>query len=279
MCKILFAIFLAGKLALGGGEQGVAIHRGKHPIGFRHKLFDFFLTVDDKGQGGCLHPADREHLTVLAVFQRIKSCGVHAQYPVANGPTESCQIKRLVILLVAQGLESLLDGLVGHRRNPEPPHGAFGLCLLHHPALDEFTFLAGVAAVDDAIGLLHQFFNHGKLPAYALVVDQFDAKPRGQHGQRAEAPAFPHRGIVIGFFQCAQMSESPCHLIAISLHVAVVRCGGTDNTCDILGHTWFLCNTNNHDLPSCLKISLRLNSPNLHLPAPRCAGLRDVNFS
>ena len=72
------AFLLRGELALGGCKDGIAIHCCQHPIGFRLEVLDLFLTVYDKGKGRRLYASYREHLTVLPVFQRVESCGVHA---------------------------------------------------------------------------------------------------------------------------------------------------------------------------------------------------------
>ena len=54
--------------------------------------------------------------------------------------------------------------------------GRFCLRLLHHPSLDELSFLSGVTAVDDAVGSLHQFLDGGKLLLDAFIVDELDAE-------------------------------------------------------------------------------------------------------
>ena len=72
------------------------------------------LAVHDEGKGRGLHSADAEHLFVLTIFQCIKSGGVHAENPVADGAGKSGKIERLIFPLVFQLLESLLDGLIGH---------------------------------------------------------------------------------------------------------------------------------------------------------------------
>lgn len=58
------------------------------------------------------------------------------------------------------------------------------LCLLHHPPLDEFTLLTGVAAVHDTVGSLHQLLDDGELFFYTFVFNELDAEPLGNHGQR-----------------------------------------------------------------------------------------------
>jgi hypothetical protein len=54
---------------------------------------------------------------------------------------------------------------------------------VHHPALDELTFLAGVTTVDDAVGFLHQSLDNGELFFDALIFDELNAKALRNHGQ------------------------------------------------------------------------------------------------
>ena len=53
---------------------------------------------------------------------------------------------------------------------------------LHHPPLYELTLLSGVTAVDDAVGLGHEFLDDCKLLFDALVVYELDAESWRNHG-------------------------------------------------------------------------------------------------
>ena len=187
----LLTLLLHIELALGGREDRITIGGRQDPIGFWLEVFNLLLAVDNEGERGCLHPSDAEHLPVLSVFEGIEPGGIHAENPVADGTAESGEIEGLILLLVLQLTESLADGLIGHRRNPESLHGTFGLRFLHHPSLDEFSLLSGVTAVDNAVGSLHQSLDDGKLLGHSLVVDEFDAEALRNHRQCREAPVFP----------------------------------------------------------------------------------------
>ena len=110
----LLAFLLAGKLAAGSRKLGVAIDGGEYPVRFGNEVVDFLLSVYDKGKGRGLHSADAEHLSILTIFQCIKSGGIHAENPVTDGTGKSGKIERLIFPLVFQFLESLLDGFIGH---------------------------------------------------------------------------------------------------------------------------------------------------------------------
>ena len=89
----LLAFLLAGKLAAGGGKLGVAVDGGEYPVRFGNEVVDFLLAVYDEGKGRGLHPADAEHLSVLTIFQCVKSGGVHTENPVADGTGKSGKIE------------------------------------------------------------------------------------------------------------------------------------------------------------------------------------------
>ena len=218
----LFAFLFRSELTLGSCECGVAIDSSQHPVGLRLEVVNLFLSIDDERKGRGLYTSYGKHLTVLPVLQRIESSTVHAQQPVSDGAAQSCQVQRLIVGLVFQVLESLADGLVSHRRYPQAADRTLRLSLLHYPALDKLTFLAGVTAVDDALSFLHQTLNDGELLLDALVVDELDAKALWYHGQRCQAPRLPHRGIVVGLFQCTQVPKGPRHLKAVAFHIPFV---------------------------------------------------------
>ena len=89
----LLAFLLAGKLAAGCRKLGVAIDGGEYPVRFGNEVVDFLLAVYDEGKGRGLHPADAEHLSILSIFQCVKSGSVHAENPVADGTGKSGKIE------------------------------------------------------------------------------------------------------------------------------------------------------------------------------------------
>ena len=91
--ECFFTFLLAGKLAAGSRKLSVAIDGGKYPVRFGNEVVDFLLAVHDQGEGRGLHPADAEHLSILTIFQSIKTGGVHTENPVANGTGKSCEVE------------------------------------------------------------------------------------------------------------------------------------------------------------------------------------------
>ena len=237
-----------------GVEERVAVAGGQHPVRFRLEMVYLVLAFHDEGQRRRLHPSDAERLATLfavAVFQCVQACGVHAQQPVTDGATESGFIERLVFLLRMQGLESFADALFGERRNPQPVNGTLGTRLLHDPTLDQFALLSRIAAVHDALGLAHELFDHGKLLPDTAVLFQADAKALRNHGQRAQAPPFPERGVVFGIFQFTQVAVGPGHLVTVAFKVACVAGVRSQYDGYFLCHTGLFCNANYHGGECC----------------------------
>ena len=108
--------------------------------------------------------------------------------------------------------------------------------------------MAGITAVDDLFGTRNQILDDIKLLLDALIIFQFNAKPRRNHGQLAQAPPFPLVGVVVGLLEFTQVAKSPRHLIATALKVAIVPVVGTKQSGNVACHTWFLGNANFHFL-------------------------------
>ena len=178
-----FFVFLA--VVESRGESRVAVDGGEHPIGFRHEAFDLLLSVYDESQSRGLHAPDAQRLcaasTAIAEFQRVQARGIHAQQPVADGTTQPGFVQSAVFFLRPQLGETFFDGFFCHRRNPQPIDRTLCRSLLHHPALDEFTFLAGIAAVDDAIGFSEKVADHPELFFHPLF--EADAEAFRNHRQ------------------------------------------------------------------------------------------------
>ena len=83
--ECFFTFLLAGKLAAGSRKLSIAIDGSKYPVWFGNEIVDFLLSVYDEGKGRGLYSTDAEHLSILTIFQSIKSGGIHAENPVSNG--------------------------------------------------------------------------------------------------------------------------------------------------------------------------------------------------
>ena len=101
-----------------GIESSIPIKGRKYPILFGFEVLYLVLTVYYQGQGRGLYSSDGKYLTVLSIFQRIKTGGIHAEQPVANGATQPCFVKGLVFFLLFQALEAFSYRFFCKRGNP-----------------------------------------------------------------------------------------------------------------------------------------------------------------
>ena len=233
-------------------EHRVAVQGGQYPVGGGHEVLYLLLASDNEGEGRGLHTAYAQHLvgslrTVVAfVFQCVKSGGVHAKGPVSYGTHQSCLVQALVVRLVLQGLETFTYRLFRQRGNPQALHGTLGSGQLHHPSLYQFSLLAGITAVYDGVGVLHQRCYHLELVFHPLVLLQAYAEAGRYHGQGPERPILPLLVVFVRFLQFAQVAEGPCHLIPVALHVSVSGLVGTEHLGYVLGHRGLLGNADYH---------------------------------
>ena len=56
----------------------------------------------------------------------------------------------------------------------------------------------------------------------------------------------PVLAVVVGFLEAAEVPESPCNLVSVAFHIAVVGGRSPDDSCYILGYARFLGNANYH---------------------------------
>ena len=77
----------------------------------------------------------------------------------------------LILRLVFQLLKTIPDSLFGQRIHPQTLHRTLTSSLLVHPALNQFSFLPGIATVDDLIGLFNQVLDNIEL---LLLEDDID---------------------------------------------------------------------------------------------------------
>ena len=75
------------------------------------------------------------------------------------------------IRLFFEFLETFPDRLLRKRGDPKAVDRAFTTCLLHDPALDQLSLLAGITAVNDHLGILHQALDYLELLLIRRILD------------------------------------------------------------------------------------------------------------
>ena len=182
-------------------KQGIAVVGLEFPIGARNEVLYVCLSLDDQRQRRGLHTSHREHLAVLSTSTRvpysIRARGVHTEQPVTYCAHQACFVQVLVFRLIFEFLKTVFDGLFGQGVDPETLDGTPTARLLIHPALYQLSFLAGITAVDDLVGLFDQGFDGIELFVHPGVTRHLDGETRRDHRQRAKAPRLPLLGIFL----------------------------------------------------------------------------------
>ena len=250
-CRL--ALFLGGESAVAllhdGGEDGVAVDGGQHPVGLWLELFNLLLPLDNERQRGSLYTTDAEYLLLSrGILLGVEAGSVHTQQPVANGTHQTGLVKRLVLVLLLQLLKSLAYGFLSQTAYPETLNGTFCLCHLHYPALYQLALLPGIAAVYNAVRALDKPRNGLELFLHTFVGFQLNAEAFRYHGQLAQAPSLPHWRIVLWLLQLTQMAECPRNLVAVPLHKPVHGAVSSQYLGNFARNGRFLCYTNYHSL-------------------------------
>ena len=136
--------------------------------------------------------------------------------------------------------EPLADGIVGQRRYPQTLYRTFHTGLLHHPPLYQLPLLAGIAAVDDLVGIPDQRVYYVELLMISLLRKKFYAEPCRQHREHRQRPAPPSLRVIVRLFQTAQMTYSPGDAVAVALEISVATVISPEYGRYIAGHTRFL---------------------------------------
>ena len=113
--------------------------------------------------------------------------------------------------------------------------------------MNELSLLAGIAAVYHDLGFRHERLDNAELFFDAPVGYQLDAETGRYHGERPQGPLLPLVGIFVGFFQGAEVSVGPGHLVAIAFEVAVVSAFGAYNIGNLFGNTGLFGNAHFHN--------------------------------
>ena len=132
---LLFHGLKAGLLAFAGGGHGLGFRfclqtitgdgkavtvQGHGIERFRLERANLGLPFHNQRQR---RGQDAAHVQRMAVQQGEQPCGVDAHQPVGLGTAQGRVMKPVIVPPVSQGGKAVLDGIVRHAGNPQPPHG------------------------------------------------------------------------------------------------------------------------------------------------------------
>ena len=214
---------LGGVLARFGAKGGVDF-----PVVAAHELADLFFALHHQRQRGRLHPAHggQEEAAIARVERRHGARAVDADQPVGLRPAARRTGQARHLLLAAQALEAIADGLGRHGLQPQALDGfaqrfAAARVLLDQ-AEDQLPFAARVTGVDDfghvlALGLLDH-----RVQAALGLVHGLEVKVRRNHGQVGKAPLAALHVKLLGGLDLHQVAHGAGDHIAVVLEVVFV---------------------------------------------------------
>ncbi|CAM4124350.1 hypothetical protein ACAN107058_22940 [Paracidovorax anthurii] len=230
-----------------GVEAGVDF-----PVVAAHELADLFLALDDQRERGGLHAAHggEEEAAVARVERRHGARAVDAHEPVGLGAAARGAGQALHLLVGAQVVEAVADGLRGHGLQPEAPHGLaqgpLGTAgVLLDEAEDQLALAARVAGVDEVGDVLALGEPHHRAEAALGLVHRFEVEIRRDHRQVREAPLAALDVEFLGRLDLHEVAHGAGDDIAVVLEVVFVlvelaRHGG-ERAHDVLRHRGFFC--------------------------------------
>ena len=164
-------------------------------------------------------------------------------------------------------METISDGFLCQGTDPESLDRAFGASKLHHPTLDEFSFLSGITAVNDLSSLFIKGLDNLELLLVYWCVNELDLKLIRNHRETRKLPFLPYVLVVLRGFEHTQVTEGPGNLIAVTLKIAVLSLACTENLGYLQRHTGLFCDTYYHNAVALYsKILFRRSLPFKYIP-------------
>ena len=139
----------ARKWRVGTGERDIHL-----PVLLRHERADFDVAVHDHCQCRRLYAAERQHTADRSGTRGGRAGPVHSHQPVSLAACPRGGFEGLHLRVRTQRFEGILDGRLGHRREPGPLHDLslrLGRGALKDELEDELALTSGVAGIDDDV--------------------------------------------------------------------------------------------------------------------------------
>ena len=254
----VFRVFLPGRVEpLAGVAAGFGQEGGVHfPVIARHVAADLLLAFHHHRQRGGLHAAHggQEEAAVARVEGRHGARAVDAHQPVGLGAAARGVGQALHLLLAAQLLEAVADGLRRHALQPQALHrlaepfaigfGAAGVLL--DQAEDQLALAPGVAGVDQRRDVLAPGLAHHGVQARLGLVDRLEVEVRRDHRQVGEAPLAALDVVLLRRLDLHQVADGAGDDVALVLEMFVVLVElarhGRECAHDVLRDRRLLCN-------------------------------------
>ena len=177
-------------------------------IGAWHEGGDGILTLGEDRKGRSLHTTHgcEPETTMLGIQGGQRTGAIDAHDPIALAAALRGIGQRAHLILGAQFLEGIQDGVVRHRLHPHALDRLLHTSRLHEVAENEFPFTSGVACIDDAINVLALHEAQQRLVAIRTALDGLQLKLLGNNRQSGETPA-DLLAIHFGHFQLQEVTH------------------------------------------------------------------------
>ena len=246
VCRFVVLPFL-----LGGELDHVfpfAFHgKMELPEGFGRKASVLPIAGADHRQRGCLYATDGVGAPTGGKAERLRAVDAHE--PVSFTAGTGGKVEVVVISSIAQVIESLADGLVGQRTDPQAVERRVAIDVLVEIAEDEFAFASGIGRHDDALALFKEppddvdLFEHtavGSADFLRLFCSGDKLECIGDDRQGVAIKAF----YAVGFGQVElhEVSECPRHGIAVAREITFLPFAGVHHAGYLAGDARLFCN-------------------------------------
>ena len=236
---------LARVVAGGGAEAGVDL-----PVVAADELADAFLALHHHGERRRLHAPHRrqEEAAVARVEGGHRARAVDADQPIRlrAGPGGVGQAVHL--LVAAERLEAVADGLRRHRLQPEAPHRLterrFPSRVLFDQAEDQLPLASRVTRVHEPVDVFAPGLLHDRVEPALGAFHRLQIETRGNHRQVREAP---FAALHVEFFGGLDLQQVPHGAgddvgVVLEMVFVLVELAGhvRERADDVLRHGWLL---------------------------------------
>ena len=217
------------------------------PEGFGRKASVLPIAGADHRQRGCLYATDGVGAPTGGKAERLRAVDAHE--PVGFAAGTGGKVEVVVVCSITQVIESLADGLVGQRADPQAVERRVAVDVLVEIAEDEFALSSGIGRHDDAFALFKEppddvdLFEHTAVRSvtFLRLFCSGDKLERiGDDRQGVAVKAF----YAVGFGQgeLHEVSERPRHGIAVAREITFLPFAGVHHAGYLAGDARLFCN-------------------------------------
>ena len=246
VCRVaVLPLFLGGELH----HVFPFVFHGKMelPKGFGRKASVLPIAGADHRQRGRLHTTDGVGAPTGGKAERLRAVDAHE--PVGFAAGTGGKVEVVVVCSITQVIESLADGLVGQRADPQAVERRVAVDVLVEIAEDEFALSSGIGRHDDAFALFKEppddvdLFEHTAVRSVTFLRlfcsgDKLERIVDDRQGVAVKA------FYVVGFGQgeLHEVSECPRHGIAVTREITFFPFAGVHHAGYLAGDARLFCN-------------------------------------